>query len=424
MDKSKLRQVLIDQQEGFFKPPSDMVERQIDLAYYLKGLETVVISGIRRCGKSTLLRMIADRIGSPKLFINFDDVRLVDFVPDNYEDIISISVELFGDKSAGTTYFFDEIQNAPFWPRWINNLYGRKYKIFLTGSNASLLSSEISTFITGRQKTLKLTPFSFPEYLRLKKINFPENRLTTEQKAILYSAFIRYLENGGFPLVIKNDDLLLSKQYFEDILYRDIIARYRIKEVKEIKDLALYLFSNVGSIYSYSTLKNVTSIKSLSTIKNHIDHLCDSFVLYNLGRFCYSITKQKVSSSKIYSQDNSFLKTVAFNFSENAGKRLENLVCVELLRHNRDIYYHKEKKECDFVIKEGTKIVEAIQVCQDMSDLKTRKREMEGLIEAMILYNLKKGLILTLEEEGEEVVRGDGKKYIIKITSVWKWLME
>ena len=179
----------------------------------------------------------------------------------------------------------------------------------------------------------------------------------------------------------------MSRQYFEDILNKDILNRYRIREIKELKDLILFLFSNVGGIYSYSTLKKVCGIKSLSTIKNYIDYFQNFFLLYKVGKFDYSIKKQKVSSSRIYSGDTSFLKTVAFNFSENTSKRLENLVFLHLIRRYNKIYYHLDKNECDFVVKEKLKITMAIQASLRLDNPATKKREVEGLLDAAQSHN-------------------------------------
>ncbi|MEK6818322.1 MAG: ATP-binding protein, partial [Nanoarchaeota archaeon] len=270
----------------------------------------------------------------------------------------------------------------------------------------------------GRNKVIKLYPFSFREFLLLKKIKI--NYQTTDERRAVSQAFSEYFEKGGFPLVIINDDLNLSKQYFEDILNKDVIKRYNIKKIKELNDLILYLFSNVGKTYSYSTLKQVSNIKSLSMISNYIEYLKNVFVASTINKFDYSIKKQKVSSSKFYVLDNSFLKTVAFNFSENAGRRLENLVFIELTRRGNEVYYHAKKNECDFVIKEGLKMTKAIQVCLILDNAVTKKREIDGLIEALKEYQLKEGLILTLDKEEELVL--SGKKIFIK--PVWKWLLE
>ena len=416
MEKNKLKEVLQDQQSLFDKA-DDLIERDISLKDYMKGNEIVIITGIRRCGKSSLLKIISKKLNEKFVYMNFDDIRLTDFKVENFEDIEEIVSEIYGIKT-NVIYLLDEIQNVPFWERWVNNLYAKKIKVFVTGSNSSLLSSEISTFLTGRNKVIKLYPFSFREFLLFKKIK--TDYQTTDERRAVSQAFNEYFEKGGFPLVIINDDLTLSKQYFEDILNKDIIKRYNIKKVKELKDLILYLFSNVSKTYSYSTLKQVSSIKSLSMINNYIEYLKNVFVASTINKFDYSIKKQKVSSSKFYVLDNSFLKTVAFNFSENAGKRLENLVFIELVRRGNEIYYHAKKNECDFIIKEGLKITKAIQVCLILDNAVTKKREVDGLIEAMKEYKLKEGLILTLDKEEGLVV--EDKKITIK--PVWKWLLE
>jgi len=416
MEKEKLRQVLYDQQE-IFNQMNDFIEREFFLDEYMKGNEVIIITGIRRCGKSSLLRVISKKIKEKFIYINFDDIRLTDFNIENFEDIEEIVAEMQGIK-AKVIYFLDEIQNVPSWERWVNNLYAKKTKVFVTGSNSSLLSSEISTFLTGRNKIIKLYPFSFKEFLLFK--NIPSDYKTTDERRAVSQAFNEYFEKGGFPLIIKNNDLNLSKQYFEDILNKDVIRRYNIKKIKELSDLILYLFSNVSKTYSYSTLKQVSSIKSLSMIKNYIEYLKNVFIASTITKFDYSIKKQKVSSSKFYVLDNSFLKTIAFNFSENAGKRLENLVFIELLRKGFDVYYHAQKKECDFVIKEGLKITKAIQVCLTLSSPTTKQREVEGLLEALREYKLKEGLILTLDKEDEIKI----KDKTLKVLPVWKWLLE
>ena len=416
MEKTKLYELLNEQQELFNKE-EELIEREISLEPYLRGNEIVIITGIRRCGKSTLLKIISKKINKKKIYINFDDVKFTDFKIENFQDIEDFAKEL---HSIGpeVVFFFDEIQNIPSWERWVNNLFAKKIKVFVTGSNSSLLSSEISTFLTGRNKVLRLYPFSFKEFLRFK--NIQKNPKTSNERIILMGAFEEYFEKGGFPLVIKNNDLELSKQYFEDILNKDIIRRYNIKKIKEIKGLILYLFSNVGKVYSYSTLKIISGIKSLSMIKNYIEYMKGVFLASTINRFDYSLKKQKVSSSKFYVLDNSFLKTVAFNFMENRGQRLENLVFIGLLKEGFEVYYHLDKKECDFVVREGIKITQAIQVCLNLESPITKKREIEGLLEAMQKYNLKDGIILTYDKEGEENI--NGKKIIIK--PVWKWLLE
>ena len=414
MEKELLRQIVIDQQD-LFKKVDNLIERSVDLNYFLKGEEIVIISGIRRCGKSSLLKLISEKYDCIKIFVNFDDVRFVDFEIKNFQDLEEIFLEIGGQNKV--VYFFDEIQNLKHWEKWVNNLHSKKIKVFITGSNANLLSSEISTYLTGRNKVIKLFPFSFKEYLNLKKIDSTYS--STKEKVNLMKHFNNYFNIGGFPQVIKNEDLELSKQYFEDILNKDLIIRYKIKDIKELKDLIIFLLSNIGKINSYTTLKQITGIKSLSTIKKYLDGFQNVFLLHQVNKFDYSINKQKVAPSKIYTYDNSFLKTVSFNFSENFGKRLENLVFIHLLRTQKNVYYHLNKKECDFIIKEGLKVKNAIQVTLNLDKL-TKEREITGLLEAMEKYNLKEGLILNLENE--ETIKIENK--IVYIKPIWKWLLE
>ena len=409
MEKEKIRQIINDQQELFNKKDT-LIERNINLKNLLKGNEIIVITGIRRCGKSSLLKIISKKLEKKFIHINFEDIRFTDFKTENFEHI----EEIAGND---VIYLLDEVQNINQWERWVNNLYNKGIKVFVTGSNSSLLSSELSTYLTGRHKTIHLFPFSFNEFLKLKKI--PNEIKTSMDKNNLLNAFDEYFQKGGFPLVLKNDDMELSKQYFEDIANKDIITRYSIKKRKEFNDLIVYLFSNVGQIYSYSTLKRISGIGSLSVIKNYIDYIKNVFLGETIPKFDYSIKKQKIASSKFYSLDNSFLKTIAFNFSKNKGKRLENLVLIELIRRNLNVFYHLYKNECDFIIKKDLKIINAIQVCFTFSK-ENKTREIKGLIEAMRKYKLKKGLILTYEQE-EKIIIDDLE---ITVKPVWKWLLE
>jgi len=416
MEKTKLRQVIFDQQE-VFNTPIDLIDRDIDLDKYIKNQEIIVITGIRRSGKSSLLKIIRDKLDAKSFYLNFDDIRLTEFNDQNFEDIEDIVFEIF-NEAKDINFFLDEVQNVKNWERWVNNLYSRNVKVFVTGSNSHLLSSEISTYLTGRNKTIKLFPFSFKEFLLLRES--PSIINSSKDKRKIIRNFNEYFLLGGFPVIDINKDLELSRQYFEDIINKDIVKRYGIRMIKEFNDLILYLFSNVSKQYSYSTLKKISGIKSLSMIKNYIDYLKQVFLAYTIPRFDFSIKKQKVSSSKFYAGDNSFLKTIAFGFSENKGQRLENLVFLELVRRNNEIYYYSEKGECDFVIKKGLKIVKAIQVTYDLTNIKTKNREVNGLLEAMKEFKLKEGLILTFDQEDE--FDFEDKKVIVK--PVWKWMIE
>jgi len=427
MDKDQLLDVILQQQEIFKEIPEDLVEREINLEKYMRGKEIVIITGIRRSGKSTVLKLIAKRYQNSDdniLFINFEDIRLADISIENYNDIENIAIELFSTKKK-TIFFFDEIQYAPAWERWLNNLHFKGYKVFVTGSNAKILGREIATSLTGRNVVLDLYPFSFREYLRLKEIEIPpETWLTSKKSAEILHYFKIYLEYGGFPEVLKEDNIELSGYYFNDILRRDIENRNNIRESTGLSRLATYLATNSGSLFTYSTLKHVTGIKSNNTISQYIEYFRDSYLFYTLPAFYYSLKKQAQASSKIYSGDNSFLRTVSFNFSENTGQKLENLLFLYLLQSKKGykLFYHsgkRSKTECDFLIMKETFVSSAIQVSSEIRSDKTKNREISGLIDALNEYKLKKGYILTMDSYGEEKIAG---KDVI-IIPAWKYML-
>lgn len=427
MDKGQLLDVILQQQEIFKEIPKDIINREIDPEKYMRGKEIVIITGIRRSGKSTVLRLIAKKYQDNNeniLFINFEDIRLTDINIENYQDIENIAIELFSTQKK-TIFFFDEIQYAPAWERWLNNLHFKGYKVFVTGSNANILGREIATSLTGRNVVLDLYPFNFREYLRLKEIDIPpENLLTSKKSAEILHFFKIYLEYGGFPEVLKENNIELSGYYFNDILKRDIENRNNIREKTGLSRLATYLATNSGSIFTYSTLRKVTDIKSNNTISQYIEYLRDSFLFYTLPAFYFSLKKQAQASSKVYIGDNSFLKTISFNFSENTGQKLENLFFLYLLqsKKNYDLYYYSGKKtgrECDFLIMKETSVISAIQVSSDIRNEKTKTREVNGLLDALTEHGLKKGYILTMDTFREEEVAG---RHVIMLP-VWKYML-
>lgn len=427
MKKDQLFDVILQHQELFREKTGDIIERDLDVGKFIRGKEIVIITGIRRSGKSTVLKLIGEKyrnLNENVLFINFEDIRLADITIENYHDIENIAIELFSNQKK-TIFFFDEIQYAPSWERWLNNLHFKGYKVFVTGSNANILGKEIATSLTGRNVVLDLYPFSFREYLKLKETEIPsEERLSSEKSAEILHYFKKYLESGGFPEVLKEENSELSGSYFHDILKKDIENRNKVRDSTGLARLATYLATNAGSVFTYSTLKKVTGIKSNNTISQYIGYFRDSYLFYTLPAFYFSLKKQAQASSKIYAGDNGFLKTVSLNFSKNTGQKLENLVFLYLLqsRKGSQIFYHTGKKsetECDFLIIKNTSVSSAIQVSADMRTEKTKQREIRGLIDALSEYKLKNGYILTMDSSGEEEV--SGKR--IRITPVWKYML-
>lgn len=405
-----LEEVVLDQLE-YFRNRETGIPREIDFDKLLKTMQITVISGIRRSGKSTLLSQLSRRF-KDFYYINMDDERLIDFAVDDFKDLMVVFQKLYPSK----VIFIDEIQNVSGWERFVRRVHDEGYKIFLTGSNAKLLSSELATHLTGRHIKIELYPFSFREYLSFRKIDY--SKMTSRNKALILKHFDVYLKEGGFPEFIKYGDVEFLKRIYDDILYRDLIVRFKIKETKAFKQLASYLFTNLAKEASYNSLKGTLGFKSVTSVKNYMGFMEECFLLFELPRFDHSLKKQIVTGKKVYVIDNGIRNNIAFYFSEDEGRLLENLVFIELKRRGKEIYYFKGKRECDFLIREKTKIVEAIQVSRELGGRTNMEREAEGLLEALDHFNLKTGTLLTRHQK--DIVERNG--FTINIIPVWEWL--
>ena len=378
----------------------------------------VVISGIRRCGKSTLLQQIRKTRTENDYYINFDDDRLIHFKTEHFQLLYELFIELFGEQK---TFYFDEIQNITGWERFVRRLHDNGNKIFLTGSNATMLSRELGTHLTGRYIQIELFPFSFREFLSYKKVDTSHEAIhTTKGKAIIKRHFNDYLKNGGLPLYVRFKQTEYLKSMTDSIIYRDVMVRNQLTHEKELMELLYHLATNTTKQTTNNALARSIGIKSPTTIKNYIAYIENTYLLFTLNQFDFSTKKQIYSPKKIYFIDNALVQTLGFLFSENTGRLLENLVFLALRREHEEIFYHQNKKECDFIVKNGLQITRAIQVSYETTSEKTKKREIEGLLEAMQTYDLDSGIILTGNEEEELQI--DQKA--IQIIPVWKWLLE
>ncbi len=369
----------------------------------LKKSFALVISGIRRCGKSTLLNQI---LKNQKKFyyLNLEDPRIEGFELKDFNNADEIFQKLYGPKGV---YFFDEIQNIEKWEKFIRFLVDRKNKVVITGSNASLLSRELGTRLTGRQISYELFPFSFLEFLEFSNQKPSEN------------SYLNYLYKGGFPEFLREDDITILHELLKDVLMRDIVNRFGIKNTAVLKKLAIYLLSNVGKEFSYNSLKKMFEVKSVQSIIDYISYLEDSYLIFTVPKFSYSYKKQQVNPKKIYSIDNGLSYANSVSFSKDKGRMLENQVFLHLRKKYSEMFYFQKNKECDFVVKDREKIIHAIQVCHDLNE-EDQDREIKGLLEAMDELNLQKGLILTFNQEDEFKI--ENKNIIVK--PVWKWLLE
>lgn len=411
--KELLRQVILDQKQ--LPLPSPIIQREVFpiLQEWRHTPFTIILSGVRRSGKSTLLQTDRQHHSPADYYLNFDDDRLIQFTVNDFQVLLELFIELFGEQH---TFYFDEIQNIEGWERFIRRLHDYGKKVYITGSNATMLSKELGTHLTGRHLSLTIFPFSFREYLSFHQHQTSIQTLTTTQKGLLKRHFTHYLEDGGFPeyLETKKPDYL--KTLYDNIIYRDVVTRYNLPNEKTIKELAHYAASHIGKDLSFNALKNLLNAGSATTIKDYFSYLENTFLLFLLYQYDPSLKKQLGAPKKVYFIDPALSKIIGFRASEDKGRLLENIVFLELKRRKKEIYFHRNKKECDFVIREGTKITEAIQVCAELKNADTQKREYEGLKDAMETYKLKKGLILTEDEEGQEES--------ITIKPIWKWLLE
>jgi uncharacterized protein len=362
-----------------------------------------IISGIRRCGKSTLARQFVKN-KKPVYYLYFEDVALAGFQIKDFATLDKIFQEQFGKNGI---YFFDEIQNIPGWEIYVRQLTDRGKKILITGSNATMLSRELGTKLTGRNLRHELYPFSFNEFLKLAKKKPNKNN------------FIQYLELGGFPEYLKTKDTDLLRNLFQDIFYRDIIVRNDIRNESDLKSLLSYLSSNTGKRISYTKIRNVLKIKSVHTVTQFINACENAYLFFTLTKYDQSVKKQIIAPKKIYCIDTALVKLNSFRISPDNGRLLENSIFIELKRRGKEIYYHQEKNECDFLIKEKDKITQAIQVCYKINN-ENKEREINGLIEALKKYKLEKGIILTINQEDK--LEEDGKT--IEMIPAWKWLLE
>ncbi|MBF0493815.1 MAG: ATP-binding protein [Candidatus Omnitrophica bacterium] len=422
MERSLLKEIILEQEKDRTGLDAGVPREALSGVYRYASLpHAVIVSGVRRSGKSTLLnQIIMDLYKGGVYYFNFEDERLVDFGVEDFNRLYEVFLEIYGEKRV---FFFDEVQNIAGWEVFVRRMIGKGCKFFITGSNASLLSKELATKLTGRNISIELFPFSFKEFLSFNKFKLSKNSLSlTAERAALKKHFSEYLRFGGMPEYLKYQDTALLKRVYEDILYRDIVARYGIKRVKPLRELGLYFLSNIGSTFSCNNLKNVLGVGSTNTIKSYADFLENSYLIFLVNKFSFSLKEQLYSLKKIYCIDNGLAESVAFQFSKNKGKFLENLVFLELRRNFSEIYYYRTTNnlEVDFLVKSGKKEMQLIQVTDSMDKEKTRQREISAILKALDELKLKSAFILT--EDSEEEIAAEGKS--IQVKPVYKWLLE
>ncbi len=400
--KETIEKALLTQKEAFGRLEK-AVPRELMKQILVQNKFAIIISGIRRSGKSTLMKIMAKKV-KRFYYANFEDSRLAGFELKDFERLEEVLNKVYGKSDF---YFFDEIQLVDKWEFYIRKLLDQDKYVIITGSNASLLSRELGTKLTGRNLRYELFPFSYPEFLSF----------SDKQAGI--NSFEEYLVKGGFPeyLLLKEPKIL--QDLLTDSLFRDIAIRHKIRNVKQLHELAVFLITNVTKDFSYNNLRTMFNLGSTNSVSKFISFFEESYLLFSLPKFDYSLRKQIVNPKKIYAIDNGLVVQNSKSFSNDYGKLLENMVFISLKSKQKDLFYFKEKNECDFLVRNGSSITEAYQVCYLLDDF-NQEREIKGLIEALEKFNLKEGKILTLNQSDKLKIKG--KKVIIQ--PVWKWLLE
>ncbi|MCD6422638.1 MAG: ATP-binding protein [Elusimicrobia bacterium] len=404
---------------------------------FVKTGKVVSVVGVRRSGKSTLMKQTAKELikngtsANDILIVNFEEPQFesadLDFLIRIYQAYLEII------RPAKKPFLFlDEIQNVEKWEKFVRSINEKKQAyIMVSGSSSKLLSEELASVLTGRQIYFEVLPLSFREFLKFRgiKSDSEKNRILNALK--IKRCLREYLRWGGFPEIVLNKDEEFKKRvlisYYQDIISRDIVQRFRIKKPDKLRTLVQYYLTNISSYISFNRISKFIKLP-VETVRRFSFYIENSFLVFFVKRFSYSVKEQENSARKVYSIDTGLHNAIGLKFSQDIGRLVENAVALKLRTMQRkypfiEFFYwksHHGDREVDFVVKEGRKVKELIQVCWDISDASTEKREISSLLKAMKVFKLKQGFILT--EDREDEIKIKNKKIIFK--SLWKWLAD
>ena len=421
MKISDIEKVLLEQQDELealegevliHRPEEDLINLNSKLAQ--------VVIGVRRSGKSTLCFNALRKAGVHYAYANFDDERLEELETQDLDNVLQTLYKIYGKFDY---LFMDEIQNIDGWPLFVNRLLRQKIHIIVTGSNAKLLSTELATHLTGRHHKIELFPFSFKDWCSIKEVDY--TRLTTKNKGLLSKAYEEYFRQGGFPELISGEEN--PKEYIstliDNIISQDIKKRYKIRNIDALKRLAHHILNETPTLIVKDTLQNIIGIKSERTLGNYLMYLNQTYLISTISKYS-SRSRERARNEKSYAIDVAFMDKRENAFSgENLGWRLETIVYLELLRRKagteNDIYYYQGRSaEADFVVCDGNKTLAVYQVSYDISNEKTRKREIKGCIAGAKATKCDNLFLITDHES--EVIEEDG--YTIQVIPIWEWL--
>ena len=375
-------------QSGVIRTGDIGLKRESGASMPVLSKHALIITGIRRCGKSTLLRQLISEKYPEAFFLNFDDNRLYGFENADFsrlDEVITVS----GKK----VLIFDELQEVEGWERYVRQKLDENYKVVLTGSNASLLSKELGTKLTGRYIGKELFPFSFREFTKFESLKHNEETV------------LQFMKFGGFPEYVKSKQPEILSHLFDDIIIRDIVVRYGIRDIKSLQRLALYLVSNTSKPVTGSKLKQAVGISATSTIMEYFSFLESAYLFHFVPRFSYSAKSQMINPRKVYAADPGLITVNSSSFSDDNGRKLENIIYNYLRTLYKDIFYFLEKNECDFIAMKRAEKPLVIQVCYTL-DKDNLDRELGGLNEALKFFGMKEGVIVTLNQKDKFVTDG------------------
>ena len=421
MKISDIEKVLLEQQDELEALEGEvLIQRPEEDLINLNSKLAQVVIGVRRSGKSTLCFNALRKAGVHYAYANFDDERLEELETKDLDNVLQTLYKIYGKFDY---LFLDEIQNIDGWPLFVNRLLRQRIHIIITGSNAKLLSTELATHLTGRHHKIELFPFSFKDWCSIKEVDY--TRLTTKNKGLLSKAYEEYFRQGGFPELVSGEEN--PKEYIstliDNIISQDIKKRYKIRNIDALKRLTHHILNETPTLIVKDTLQKIIGIKSERTLGNYLMYLNQTYLISTISKYS-SRSRERSRNEKSYAIDVSFMDKRENAFSgENLGWRLETIVYLELLRRKagteNDIYYYQGRSaEADFVVCDGNKTLAVYQVSYDISNDKTRKREIKGCIAGAKATKCNNLFLITDHES--EVIEEDG--YTIQVIPIWEWL--
>ncbi len=379
-------------------PPAEEVERRLASGITVRGSQAVILTGVRRCGKSTLQVQLMRRTKGAS-YCNFEDTRLFGMSPEDFPSFLSVLDELTGP---GQPVFLDEVQEVAQWQRLVRALLDRGRAVCATGSNASLMGRELGTRLTGRHLSFEVFPFSYGEYLAFTALKRGVESLRS------------YLDDGGFPAFLCDRRELILQELLRDVVQRDIAARHALRGTRHLMNLLLFLLANTGQAFSFQTLTKRLAVPTVAQTSHYIEFLQDAYLLFAVPRFSAAFRQRVVAPAKYFAIDNGLRRANSPQAQPDLGHRLENAVALQLREETRDLHYAGERDlwECDFIVPDA-----AIQVCVELTPA-NRARELRGAIEGTRLRGRRRAVVVTLNQTDRLVEEGIG----IEVVPAWRWL--